>query len=116
MSVHATLIVVPSCMPGAKGDSDEVHSSWNADYGFDRSFARRFRAEQLGLFGHQLEPSLSRVERRNSGHDYPAQAHEQPQAEKTSHSELQASATCQSDELQSKHDWLGQQHGKTREE
>jgi len=119
MSIHATLIVVPSCMPGeAKGDSDEVHSSWNADYGFGRSFARSFSAEQHGLFGHQLETSHKRFKRRNNGRDHPAPkaAHDQPQAEETSHSELQAAAPCQSDELQCKHDRLGQQHGKTREE
>jgi len=118
MSVHATTDRRAWLYAwGGNGDSHEVHSSRNADYGFDRSFARSFSAEQHGLFGHQLEPGHKRVERPNNGRDHPApkEAHDQPQAKET-HSELQPAAPCQSDELQSEHDWLGQQFSKAREE
>src|SRR5262249_47491172 len=118
MPVHATTTVVSRCVVGeAMETPHEVHSSWNANYGFDRSFARSFSAEKHGLLGHKLKPSHKSVKRRNNGHDHqsPKEAHDQPQAKET-HSELQATAPCQSDELQSKHDWLRQQLGKAQEE
>jgi hypothetical protein len=69
----------------------------------------------MGYSGTSSNPATSVSKDETTGMTTQRPKKQQSQAKET-HSELQAKAPCQSDELKSKHDWLRQQLGKAREE